>query len=161
MGLMLASFLNKSGAKKRSSLFSVTPTRLLIFLWFWLHLGFDLKIFSVRKLILKLLVRFLSPCLNYVGAGLDYFSATCGHGKHVLFLGCPGRSIWSRLIAGAQGACMNSHAVGPRRNWAAGLHRGHNKVHAARIGKPRDAKPQTRSPAPCPVDRRPQAVTTP
>ena len=70
---------------------------------------------------------------------------------------------------GAQGARMNSHASDlvaegrqactdvPRK---ARCPRGHH-VHAARYEVPRDAIPQTRSPAPRPVDRRPQAVDTP
>ena len=70
---------------------------------------------------------------------------------------------------GAQVARMNSHASDlvaegrqactdvPRK---ARCPRGHH-VHAARYEVPRDAIPQTRSPAPRPVDRRPRAVDTP
>ena len=60
---------------------------------------------------------------------------------------------------GAQGACMNSHAVGPRSKGQLGLQADRYKLPAARC--PRMPTPGLGRPQPCPVDRRPQAVDTP
>ena len=61
---------------------------------------------------------------------------------------------------GAQGACMNSHAVGPRGK-KGGRPLLPTRYIAARCEALMDAIPQTGSPAPRPVDRWPQAIVTP
>ena len=60
---------------------------------------------------------------------------------------------------GAQGACMNSHAVGPRSKKK--QRRPPRPQRRCRHEVPRDANPRTRPPAPPPLGRRPQAMDNP